>query len=106
MTDKIMLGMLFDLYGSLLTKKQYNIIDLHVNYDLSLGEISEQLRISRQGVYDYVSRARRQLVGYEEKLGLYSSLMETRALGAKALKYLAAGDAAGAGQCIQRMTER
>ncbi|HOE56255.1 MAG TPA: putative DNA-binding protein [Bacillota bacterium] len=71
MDDKILeTTLLLDFYGYLLTDKQMNIVDMYYNYDLSLGEISEQQGISRQGVYDTLKRAEKILYGYEEKLGL------------------------------------
>jgi predicted DNA-binding protein YlxM (UPF0122 family) len=42
--------MLLDFYGQLLTKRQFDIMDLHYNDDLSLGEIAEQLEISRWSI--------------------------------------------------------
>ena len=48
----IRVNRLIDLYGSLLTKHQYEILSLYYYMDLSLSEISEQLEISRNGVYD------------------------------------------------------
>ncbi|MBZ4664982.1 MAG: helix-turn-helix protein YlxM/p13 family protein [Mahella sp.] len=34
-------GLLLDLYGSLLTDKERNMLDLHYNYDLSFAEIAD-----------------------------------------------------------------
>jgi len=71
MYDKIVqIALLFDFYGQLLTEKQIDIVDMYYNNDLSLGEISEQQGISRQGVYDTLKRAEKTLFEYEEKLGL------------------------------------
>lgn len=61
---------LLDFYGQLLTPRQYDIMDLYYNSDLSLGEIAENLGISRQGVHDSIRKAKLALAGYEERLGL------------------------------------
>ena len=71
-TDLYSLAMLLDFYGQLLTKNQFECLDLHCNQDMSMSEIAEELGISRQGVYDFINTGRKRLVAYEEKLGLYS----------------------------------
>ncbi len=65
-------GLLLDFYGQLLTKRQREILDLNINSDYSLGEIAEQLNISRQGVFDNIKRAKLLLLEFEEKLELVS----------------------------------
>lgn len=62
--------LLFDFYGELLTERQKELYQLYHLDDLSLGEISEQLSISRQGVYDAIKRCDKQLTHFEEKLQL------------------------------------
>ena len=64
------IGLLLDLYGKLLTDKQFEVLDLYYNDDLSLAEIAEQYDISRQGVHDAIKRGEELLVGYEKTLGL------------------------------------
>jgi len=61
---------LFAFYGELLTAKQKDVLTLYCLDDLSLGEIAEDLSISRQGVHDAVKRATKILEDYETKLGL------------------------------------
>lgn len=60
---------LLDRYGSILSEKQFRILDGYYNNDLSLSEIAENEGISRQGVSDFVKRTEAQLVEFEEKLG-------------------------------------
>ncbi|MDK2919298.1 MAG: uncharacterized protein PWQ37_2031 [Candidatus Petromonas sp.] len=75
---KIRLGNLYAFYGNLLTEKQKEILKLYCIHDLSLGEISENLNISRQAVYDTLKRAENTLEDYEEKLNLLSKFSNTR----------------------------
>ena len=63
-------SILFDFYGSLLTDKQRQIMELRYEDDLSLAEIAEQLAVSRQAVHDAIQRTTQQLYEYEAKLGL------------------------------------
>ena len=67
----IYINELYDLYGSLLTKKQQEIIELYYCDDLSLSEISEQLEVSRNAVYDCLKKGVKQLENYEKELNLY-----------------------------------
>ncbi len=70
--------LLFDYYGDLLTERQRMCFDLHYNQDLSLGEIAQELNISRQGVYDNLSRAETLLRNLEEKIGCVSRELRLR----------------------------
>lgn len=67
---KIELSMLCDIYGSLLSEKQRDAVEMYCNEDYSLSEIAENTGISRQGVRDQIKHAESQLVTFEEKLGL------------------------------------
>lgn len=68
--DTLYNAMLLDFYGPLLTEKQREYFDLHYNSDYSLTEIAEQNGVSRQAVWDNISRARRTMEDMEEKTGL------------------------------------
>lgn len=70
LTKKMHLADLFAFYGELLTDKQKDILTLYCLDDYSLGEIAEDVDISRQGVHDTVKRAAKTLESYENKLGL------------------------------------
>jgi hypothetical protein len=60
---------LLDYYGSLLTTKQRNAMELYYYDDLSLSEIAEHTHTTRQGVYDNIKRAETYLTELEDSLG-------------------------------------
>lgn len=70
------LSALLDFYGSLLTQKQADALDLYYNQDLSLGEISELMDITRQGVRDNIKRGEKQLEDFEAELHLAEKFSE------------------------------
>ncbi|CEH35350.1 hypothetical protein SDC9_76477 [bioreactor metagenome] len=70
------IGLLFEQYKNLLTDKQREIVSLYYEEDYSLGEISENLNVSRQGVYDTLKRSEKILKDYEEKLNLVAKFQE------------------------------
>ena len=61
--------LLYDYYGDLLTDRQKECFELRYYQDLSLGEIGEELGISRQGVHDNLSRTEALLRNMEQKTG-------------------------------------
>ncbi|MDE5549293.1 MAG: helix-turn-helix domain-containing protein [Clostridia bacterium] len=68
--DRLFISIYNDYYGSLLTQYQRRLIDGYYNLDMSLSELAEENNISPQGVRDALKRAEKQLIAYEEKLGL------------------------------------
>ena len=64
------IALLNDIYGNLLTDKQKMMLDMFYNEDLSLGEIAEINKTSRQAVFDNIKRSEKALEHYEDKLGL------------------------------------
>ena len=63
---------LLEIYGGLLTERQREFIRLHYAEDLSYGEISEDLGISRQAVHDAIGHGKRSLERFESHLRLTS----------------------------------
>ncbi|MBS4750547.1 putative DNA-binding protein [Granulicatella sp. zg-ZJ] len=78
------MSMLYDFYGGLLTAKQKEYLELYYEQDLSLSEISEELNVSRQAVYDNIKRSEQILAHYESVL----RLIEQYAVNEKHLKVL------------------
>lgn len=64
------IGLLCDFYGKLLTEKQLAAITMYYDDDLSLAEIAQHTKITRQGVRDAIKRGEAILLEFEEKLGL------------------------------------
>ncbi len=71
MEKKIKYGNMFAFYGKLLTEKQYEMLYYYYMNDFSMVEIAENLKISRQAVYDAVKKSNKSLESYENKMGLY-----------------------------------
>ena len=67
---KVELSWLTAFYGGMLTDKQREVLALHCEEDLSLGEIAQEAGVSRQGVHDMLSRAAQKLLDMEERLGV------------------------------------
>ena len=61
--------LLFDYYGRMLTDKQKEYLDLRYNQDLSLGEIADIMGVSRQAVFDNLTRTEALLRRMEENIG-------------------------------------
>jgi len=61
---------LIDLYINLLTPRQQEILKMHYNYDVSISEIAENLKVTRQSVKDCINKCKSQLSEFEEKLKL------------------------------------
>jgi hypothetical protein len=79
MEKNLHVGVLLDLYGRLLTERQYEMMNMYYGDDLSLSEIAEQYKISRQGVHDAVKRGEETLEHYDEILGLADIQTQQRA---------------------------
>ncbi len=76
MDKHIEVSMLWEIYGKLLTEKQYQVLNDYYNEDLSLSEIAENYKISRQGVRDIIKKGENKLFEYEEKLSIMKKSQE------------------------------
>jgi len=76
--DATDLILLYDYYGDLLTDRQKECFELRYNQDLSLGEIGNELGISRQGVFDNLNRTEALLLNMEKKTGCVQRDMRCR----------------------------
>lgn len=69
MSKNLEITYLIDIYGSMLTDKQRDALELYYFEDLSLAEIAQNMQISRQGVRDSIKRGEETLFTLENSLG-------------------------------------
>ena len=67
---------LVDIYHSLLTKTQSDILIDYFHYDLSLSEIASSRNVSRAAVEDALSKGSKKLDEFEDKLRIYEKRLE------------------------------
>ena len=67
--ERTKLTLLFDEYGKLLSEKQFDVMDKHLNLDISESEMAELENGSRQAIHDAIKKAKKQLFEMEEKCG-------------------------------------
>ena len=104
--ERVEMSTLLDFYGPLLTEHRRELMRLYCDEDLSLAEIAEQAEITRQGVSDVLNKTRRQLCGYEAKLGLarrYRAIRAQAQAGLQALDTLE--DAPGDPERLSRIRQ-
>ena len=68
--ERVQIAILSKYYGKLLTDRQQNILNMYVDNNLSLSEVSEELGISRQAVKDALDNSMQTLKETEEKVKL------------------------------------
>lgn len=70
MNNDIKIVLLYDIYGSLLTKKQREIFEEYYLYNLSLREIADNRKISYQAVSDSIKKSEKMLEEFESKVNM------------------------------------
>ena len=76
MEKNVKVSMLLEIYGKLLTEKQYNFLDDYYNNDFSLSEIAENYKITKQAVRDNIVKGENKLFEYEEKLEIMKKTLK------------------------------
>lgn len=77
---RFVISALLDIYGSALSDRQRDVLDLYYNDDLSLAEVADNTGITRQGVRDALKKGEAELFLLEEKLGFFEKTKRLRAL--------------------------
>lgn len=70
---KDLYNILYGYYQLLLTEKQREIFELYYANDYSLSEIAEELKVSRNAIWDTLKNVIEKLEEYESKLHLYQN---------------------------------
>ena len=71
MGNQVLLCILYDYYGELLTNKQQQYFKDYYFENLSLSEMSENYNISRNAIHKNIKETEDKLLYYEEILKLY-----------------------------------
>ena len=71
-------AVLLEVYGSMLTEKQRSAAELYYWEDMSLGEIAEDMNVTRQAVRDGIKRSEQKLSELEENLGLAAKITDIK----------------------------
>lgn len=78
MEKNVKISILSEIYGKLLTKKQLNILEDYYNQDLSLSEIADNNKITRQAVRDILKKGENKLFEFEEKLKIMKKTLKQK----------------------------
>lgn len=80
MEDFIYYNDLYDCYNELLTKKQKEYFEDYYFSNLSLGEIAENYKVSRNAVHKQLQITINKLKEYEEKLSINNTKKEIESI--------------------------
>ena len=70
LTDFVRYGELFETYGKLLSEDRQVIMKQYFDYNMTLAEISDEKKISRQAVLDSITKSCEKLEEYEKVLNI------------------------------------
>ena len=87
MEDSVKFSVLLELYGKLLTEKQYELLDYYYNQDIGLSEIAENLQVSKAAVSDSIKKSCEAMNQLEEKLLLLKKEQQLKAFLSKHPEY-------------------
>ena len=76
--DIIYLINLYDIYSDLLNDKQREYFELYYFDNLSLGEISDNIGISRNAIYKQIKTVENKIIFFEDKLKLYAKNLKLK----------------------------
>ncbi|MCR5146904.1 MAG: putative DNA-binding protein [Clostridia bacterium] len=76
MEKNVEISVLCQLYGKVLTEKQYEVLTDYYNNDLSLSEIAENNNITRQAVRDIIKKGENKLYELENGISLMKKVMQ------------------------------
>ena len=88
MEKNVEISMLCQIYGKVLTEKQYEVLNDYYNNDLSLSEIAENNNITRQAVRDIIKKGENKLYELEERIGFMNKILEEEKVLANILEHL------------------
>ena len=74
MEKNVVVSMLLEIYGKLLTEKQQSFLEDYYNNDLSLSEMAENYNITRQAARDNIKKGEKKLFEFEEKLKIMENM--------------------------------
>ena len=80
MEKNVEISMLCQVYGKVLTEKQYELLNDYYNNDLSLSEIAENNNITRQAVRDIIKKSENKLYELEEQISAMKKMLENEKL--------------------------
>ena len=76
MEKNVEISVLCQLYGKVLTEKQYEVLTDYYNNDLSLSEIAENNNITRQAVRDIIKKGENRLYELEDGISLMKKVLQ------------------------------